>query len=212
MVTPARAAAHFVSSEQSNAAGLGSDADALAPHTYGLPCWLSAASRKFWVVRLGVPTPGVPTLGVTAVSEVPSAASSEERSGVVAVPVAPAEPVSCVSSEVRSGEADDEDPLSVDISDVSALEFDESSAPLLSLPVSARASLRSDERPPVLPSLLAAPRLLESEESDEPPMLSALSADWVFIASVSNDAKFAPFVAPDPAVAPVEGEGAAPTC
>src|ERR1700722_8449454 len=168
MVTPARAAAHFVSSEQSNAAGLGSDADALAPHTYGLPCWLSAASRKFWVVRLGVPTPGVPTLGVTAVSEVPSAASSEERSGVVAVPVAPAEPVSCVSSEVRSGEADDEDPLSVDISDGSALEIGDvvASAPLLSLPVSAPASLRSDERPPVLPSLLAAPRLLESEESD----------------------------------------------
>ena len=55
IVTPDRAAAHFVSSEQSNDAGFGSDADAVEPHTYGLPCWLSAVSTNCCVVAFGAP-------------------------------------------------------------------------------------------------------------------------------------------------------------
>src|SRR5690349_5521103 len=55
IVRPDCAAAHLVSSEQSNDAGFGSVADAEEPHTYGLPFCSSAVVTNFWAVGFVTP-------------------------------------------------------------------------------------------------------------------------------------------------------------
>src|SRR4051812_17997807 len=140
MVTPERAAAHFVSSEQSNDAGFGSVGFVDEPHTYGLPCCSSAVVTNCCVVAFVVP----PTVAVPRPPLV-RPEMSEEMSGVVAVPVAPPDPV--------------------------------------------RLDTRPERRPePVVPPVV-------------PAVLPMPLAVCVLIASVSSDAKSAPVLAPDPAVA-----------
>jgi hypothetical protein len=92
MVTPERAAAHFVSSEQSNETGLGSLADAEEPQTYGLPDWLRAVLTN--CVAIGfVLAPAEGTPAVDPIWDPLTCESRVERSGVPVVPVAAPAPV-----------------------------------------------------------------------------------------------------------------------
>src|SRR3954469_1815987 len=101
-VTPDRAAAHFVSSEQSNDAGLGSVGDVDEPHTYGLPFCSSAVVTNCWVVAFGT-APPVGTALPTPVDPV-RLEMSDEMSGEVLVPVLAPVPVRLDTSPESSPE------------------------------------------------------------------------------------------------------------
>ena len=117
----------------------------------------------------------------------------------------PAVPVEPPSSDVSADGTDAPVPVRLDTSDDRALEFEDvgSSAFGPALPVRAPASPMSDE------SWFVSPLVGDDDEPSRPPEPTAV---WVFIASVSNDAKSAPVVAPDPAVASVDGGPTVPTC
>src|SRR3954447_15622710 len=90
IVTPERAAAHFVSSEQSNDAGVGSVGLVDEPHTYGLPfCWSAVVTNCCAVAFVTPPVVAVVPLLLPPVRlEI-----NEEMSGVEPVPVAAPDPV-----------------------------------------------------------------------------------------------------------------------
>src|SRR4029079_8824009 len=90
MSTPTRAAAHFVSSEQSNAFGVGSLGAALAPQMYGLPARDTAVERKLRA------TDWPPTAVAPPRAVAPPAVNCESCETIPARPFAPASALGAV--------------------------------------------------------------------------------------------------------------------
>ena len=171
IVTPARAAAHFVSSEQSNEAGLGSEADARrAPHV------------------------GLALLAERGVEE-PLRGDARRgcRGGRRSSPVPLPAPVRLESSDVMSGTSWSSvpPPVRLDTSDASELELGDvgPSAPLRVAAGERAASPSSDDS-------CRCCRSRRSSRSSRPRRRASppATADCVLIASVSSDAKSAPVV------------------